>query len=144
SYILDHLTIYRNNNTFSDPVKFHLIYHEGLYFNVVGPHLVEPSPKRTPVLFQAGGSSRGRNFAAKHAEDVFTKHHSLHALKEYSQDIRRRTKKQGRDPEDVLIFPMILPIIGSTEAEAYANYEDLMNHVSYEGTASLLSGHTGI
>lgn len=134
----------RNNDTFADPEKVHLINHEGPYFNVVGPHLVEPSPQRTPVLFQAGGSSRGRDFAAKHAEAVFTKHHSLHALKEYSQDIRRRTKKQGRDPEDVLIFPMILPIIGSTEAEAYANYEDLMNHVSYEGTASLLSGHMGI
>ncbi|HEX6593436.1 MAG TPA: LLM class flavin-dependent oxidoreductase [Bacillota bacterium] len=134
----------RKNDTFADPEKVHLINHEGQFFNVAGPHLVEPSPQRTPVLFQAGGSSRGRDFAAKHAEAVFTKHHSLAALKEYTQDIRRRTKQQGRNPEDVLIFPMILPIIGSTEEEAYANYEDVMNHVSYDGTAALLSGHTGI
>ncbi|WP_099156917.1 LLM class flavin-dependent oxidoreductase [Virgibacillus ndiopensis] len=134
----------KDRDTFADPMKVHLINHEGEFFHVPGPHLVEPSPQRTPVLFQAGASPKGRDFAAKHAEAVFTKNHSLDALKEYSADIRRRTKLQGRNSEDVRIFPMILPIIGSTEEEAYAKYEDLTDHVSYEGTASLLSGHTGI
>ncbi|GAA0486206.1 LLM class flavin-dependent oxidoreductase [Salinibacillus aidingensis] len=134
----------RENDSFADSKKVHLINHEGEFFNVPGPHLVEPSPQRTPVLFQAGASPRGRDFAAKHAEAVFTKNHSLDALKEYSADIRRRTELQGRNPDEVLIFPMILPIVGSTEEEAYAKLEDLTNHVSYEGTAALLSGHTGI
>ncbi|MFD2760273.1 LLM class flavin-dependent oxidoreductase [Lentibacillus juripiscarius] len=134
----------RETDTFAHPEKVRLIKHEGEFFNVPGPHLVEPSPQRTPVLFQAGASPKGRNFAAKHAEAVFTKNHSLDALKAYVADIRKRTQEQGRYPEDVLIFPMILPIIGSTEEEAYTKYEDLTNHVSYEGTASLLSGHTGI
>lgn len=134
----------KENDTYADPDKVHLIDHEGEFFNVPGPHLVEPSPQRTPVLFQAGASPKGRDFAAKHAEAVFTKNHSLEALKTYVADIRERTVEQGRDHEDVQIFQMILPIIGSTEEEAYAKYEDLTNHVSYEGTASLLSGHTGI
>ncbi|WP_249870064.1 LLM class flavin-dependent oxidoreductase [Oceanobacillus saliphilus] len=134
----------RENDTFADPAKVYLINHEGEFFNVPGPHLVEPSPQRTPVLFQAGASPKGRDFAAKHAEAVFTKNHSLEALKAYVADIRERTVKQGRDAGDVLVFPMILPIIGSTEEEAYEKYEDLTKHVSYEGTASLLSGHTGI
>lgn len=134
----------RENDTFAQPDKVQLIKHEGDFFNIPGPHLVEPSPQRTPVLFQAGASPKGRNFAAKHAEAVFTKNHSLDALKDYVADIRKRTQEQGRNSNDVLIFPMILPIIGSTEEEAYVNYEDLTDHVSYEGTASLLSGHTGI
>ncbi|MFC4560219.1 LLM class flavin-dependent oxidoreductase [Virgibacillus kekensis] len=141
----DEAVVYdKENDTFADPEKVHLINHEGEFFNVPGPHLVEPSPQRTPVLFQAGASPKGRDFAAKHAEAVFTKNHSLDALKQYTADIRERTRLQGRNPEDVLIFPMILPIIGSTEEEAYAKYQDLTSQVSYEGTAALLSGHTGI
>jgi long-chain alkane monooxygenase len=134
----------KENDSFADPKKVHPINHEGEFFSVPGPHLVEPSPQRTPVLFQAGSSPKGRDFAAKHAEAVFTKNHSLDGLKLYTTDIRRRAEKQGRKPEELLIFPMVLPIIGSTEEEAYAKYEELTNHVSYEGTASLLSGHTGI
>ncbi|MBP1971132.1 FMN-dependent oxidoreductase (nitrilotriacetate monooxygenase family) [Virgibacillus natechei] len=134
----------KEKDTFADPDKVHLIDHEGEFFNVPGPHLVEPSPQRTPVLFQAGASPKGRDFAAKHAEAVFTKNHSLEALKAYVADIRKRTQEQGRKPEDVLVSQLILPIIGSTEEDAYMKYEDLTNHVSFEGTASLLSGHTGI
>ncbi|CDQ38768.1 LLM class flavin-dependent oxidoreductase [Virgibacillus salexigens] len=134
----------RENDRFADPEKVHLINHEGRFFQVPGPHLVEPSPQRTPVIFQAGASPKGRDFAAKHAEGVFTKNHSLDALKNYTADIRNRTVKQGRNREDVRIFPMILPIIGSTEEEAYQKYEGLKEQVSYEGTAALLSGHTGI
>lgn len=132
------------NDTFAHPDKVRLIDHEGEFFNVPGPHLVEPSPQRTPVLFQAGASPKGRDFAAKHAEAVFTKNHSLDALKAYVTDIRKRTQEQGRDQRDIFVFPMILPIIGATEEEALAKYKDLTDHVSYEGTASLLSGHTGI
>ncbi|MEG9298710.1 LLM class flavin-dependent oxidoreductase [Mangrovibacillus sp. Mu-81] len=134
----------RENDAFAEPNKVHSINHDGEFFNVPGPHLVEPSPQRTPVLFQAGSSPKGRDFAAKHAEAVFTKNHSLDGLKLYTADIRRRAEEQGRNQGDILIFPMVLPIIGSTEEEAYAKYEELTNHVSYEGTASLLSGHTGI
>ena len=56
---------------YTDPTKVHLINHEGPYYRVPGPHLCEPSPQRTPLLFQAGTSDRGREFAARHAECVF-------------------------------------------------------------------------
>ncbi|WP_085991030.1 LLM class flavin-dependent oxidoreductase [Oceanobacillus senegalensis] len=134
----------RDRDVFADPEKVHGINHEGEFFQVPGIHLTEPSPQRTPVLFQAGASPRGRDFAAKHAEAVFTKGHSLEALRNYSQDLRRRTVRQGRNADDIAIFPMVLPIVGSTEEEAISKYEDLQSHVSYEGTAAMLSGHTGI
>ncbi|MBU5266945.1 LLM class flavin-dependent oxidoreductase [Virgibacillus proomii] len=141
----EHSVVYdKNNDQFADPNKVHLINHKGRYFNVPGPHLVEPSPQRTPVIFQAGASPKGRDFAATHAEAVFTKNHSLKAVKEYTVDLRARAKKKGRNPKNIKIFLMILPIVGRTEEEAYRKYQQLTEHVSYEGTAALLSGHTGI
>lgn len=61
----------RQRGIFSDPDKIHPIHHQGKFFNVPGIHLCEPSPQRTPVLYQAGASSRGKVFAAEHAECVF-------------------------------------------------------------------------
>src|SRR6202011_1399950 len=58
----------RTRRIFTDPAKVHPISHEGRYFKVPGVHLSEPSPQRTPVLYQAGASSRGRRFAGEHAE----------------------------------------------------------------------------
>jgi long-chain alkane monooxygenase len=56
---------------YADPAKVHAIAHEGPFFKVPGIHLSEPSPQRTPVLYQAGASSRGRAFGAMHAEVIF-------------------------------------------------------------------------
>lgn len=134
----------KENDRFIDATKVHTINHKEEFFSVTGPHLVEPSLQRTPVLFQAGSSPSGRNFAAKHAEAVFTKHTSLASLRAYVTDIHRLVSVYGRNPSDIKIFPLILPIIGSSEQEAHQNYEEFKNYVSYEGTLSLLSGHTGI
>lgn len=133
-----------NSDTYSEPSKIHSINHLGEYFDISGPHLVEPSIQRTPVLFQAGASKRGKAFAAKHAEAVFTKHRSLDALKDYISEIEAKATEYGRNKEDILVFPMVLPIIGATEAEAHEKHEKLKEYVSYEGVATLLSGHTGI
>lgn len=131
-------------DTYAEPNKVHGIHHKGKYFDVSGPHLVEPSPQRTPVLFQAGASEKGIEFASKHAEAVFTKHTNLEALKKYVSDIQQRAVRHGRNKEDILVFPMVLPIVGKTEEEAYRKHEKLKEYVSYEGVATLLSGHTGI
>jgi FMN-dependent oxidoreductase (nitrilotriacetate monooxygenase family) len=61
----------RKSGIFADPAKVHGIEHSGKYFRVPGFNLSEPSPQRTPVLYQAGASRRGKDFAAKHAECVF-------------------------------------------------------------------------
>lgn len=131
--------------TYTDPDKVHPIGHKGRFFSVPGVHLVDPSPQRTPVLFQAGASERGRAFAARHAEAIFTTiANDLAELRTFVDDIRGRATKYGRDPQDVRIFPAIVPIVGGTEAAAQAKYEELTSYLSYEGTVSLLSGHTGV
>jgi alkanesulfonate monooxygenase len=61
----------RERGIFTDPAKVHAVSHEGRNFRLNAIHLSEPSPQRTPVLYQAGTSPRGRQFAAEHAECVF-------------------------------------------------------------------------
>lgn len=61
----------RSSGIFTRPEKVHRILHEGANYRVDAVHLSEPSPQRTPLLFQAGASTKGRDFAARHAECVF-------------------------------------------------------------------------
>lgn len=109
-----------------------------------GIHLCEPSPQRTPVLYQAGASSRGKQFAAGHAECVFVAAPSKVLLKKTVADIRRRAAEAGRDPHSILIFNLQTVIVGDTDREAQAKWQEYKQYVSYEGALALLSGWTGI
>ena len=134
----------RERRVFSDPSKIHEIRHQGKYFQVPGIHLCEPSPQRTPVLYQAGASSRGKNFAAGHAECVFVAAPSKVILKKTVADIRRRAAEAGRDPRKILIFNLQTVIVDETDAKAQAKWQELKSYTSYEGALALLSGWTGI
>lgn len=125
---------------FTDPEKVHKISHEGKYFDVPGPHGCEPSPQRTPVLYQAGSSDRGREFAARHAEAVFVSQPNEQAVREYIDDLESRVESQGRDPESVAFFPGLVPIVGETEKLAQAKYESYLDAIDVEGVLTLLSG----
>src|SRR5207237_472034 len=96
-------------------------------------HLTEPSPQRTPVLYQAGTAPRGRQFAAQHAECVFMSGPSAKIIGPRVAAIRELAAAAGRDPKEVLMFSMFTVILGRTEAEAKAKYEDYRNHISPEG-----------
>jgi len=63
----------KETGQYADPDLIRQIHHKGKYFNVPGPHLSEPSPQRTPFLFQAGTSKAGKAFGAKHAEAIFVR-----------------------------------------------------------------------
>lgn len=138
----------RERQQYIDSSKVHPIAHHGNYFNVPGIHLVEPSKQRTPLLFQAGSSPRGKEFAAKHAEGIFTntqnQKNAVQELQAFIADVTQRLEKYGRKREDVKILPAIVPIIGATEEEAQAKFEELKSYVDYDGAAALLSGHSGI
>lgn len=97
----------RERHVFSDPAKIHEIRHEGKFFQVPGIHLCEPSPQRTPVLYQAGASNRGKQFAVEHAECVFVGAPSKTVLKKSISDIRRRATEAGRDASKVLVFNLV-------------------------------------
>jgi len=134
----------KQSRVFADPTKIHRINHKGEHFALDAIHLVDPSPQRTPFLFQAGTSNRGRNFAAGHAEAVFVSDPSKSAVAEAVADIRGRAKAAGRDPYDVLFYSLITVIVGRTEAEAKAKLAEFQGYVDYEGALALFSGWTGI
>ncbi|ETW98485.1 MAG: hypothetical protein ETSY1_18555 [Candidatus Entotheonella factor] len=131
---------------YADPAKVHPIHHAGKHYEVVGPHLCEPSPQRTPLLFQAGSSTRGRQFAAKHAECVFivTSRSSLSGSASIIQDIRTQAVRQGRRPEDVRFFQGLTPVVGGTEAEAKAKEAAFIEQANMEGSLAHMSGSIGV
>ena len=131
---------------YADPARIHPIDHAGVYYEVEGPHLSEPSPQRTPLLFQAGSSERGREFAATHAECVFmfASMRSLKASTGVVQDIRARAARRGRAPEDILFFQGVTPVVGGTEAEAKAKAADYAAQSSVEGGLAHMSGSVGV
>ncbi|MBS4205362.1 LLM class flavin-dependent oxidoreductase [Lederbergia citrea] len=129
---------------FVDPSQVHDINHEGTYFSVPGAHLSEPSPQRTPVIYQAGLSSRGSAFAGKHAEGVYISSPTISIAKKYVGKIRTQAEEFGRKGEEIKIFSLFTPIVGRTQAEAEEKYSDYKKHLSHEGALSLFSGWTGI
>lgn len=133
----------KEGRIFADPQKVHRIVHKGEHFAVDAIHLCEPSPQRTPLLFQAGTSGRGREFAARHAECVFA-NQGRGALKENIADIRRRAAAYGRRPEDIQVFVGATIVTAPTEAEARDKYEDYRSHMHTKGALALLSGWTGV
>ena len=134
----------RERGVFTDPSRVHRIQHRGPHFRLDAIHLSEPSPQRTPVLFQAGTSGRGRDFAARHAECVFMAAPSMAVARGYAADIRRRATMAGRGADAVRILNLATAIVGRTDAEARDKHEDYRRHVSQAGALALMSGWTGI
>ncbi|MGO8919514.1 MAG: LLM class flavin-dependent oxidoreductase [Stellaceae bacterium] len=134
----------RQARVFVEPAKVHEIHHHGAYYRVDGIHLCEPSPQRTPVLYQAGASGRGRDFAASHAECVFINGPTPQVVAPFVADIRRRAAGRGRDPRDIAIFTLATVIVGRDDAEAKAKQADYRRYVDHEASLALFSGWTGI
>ena len=118
--------------------------HDGPYFKVDGIHLAEPSPQRTPLLYQAGTSKRGRAFAAQHSEAIFLNGQTRPILARAVREIREAAKAYGRDPYDIRMFAGATVIVAPTRAEANDLLEDYARHVDQTGQLALLSGWTGI
>lgn len=134
----------KQNAQFAAPDKIHKVRHKGRYFELEAYHICEPSPQRTPVLFQAGASTKGRDFAAKHAECVFISGITRPMVANIVADIRKRAAAHGRDPSGILIYTALSPIIADTAGAAQAKYEDYKRHISIEGTLALFGGYSGI
>ncbi|CAL1242074.1 protein of unknown function (plasmid) [Candidatus Methylocalor cossyra] len=134
----------RKKRIFAHPEKVHEIGHKGTFFEVPGYHLCEPSPQRTPVLYQAGASEAGRSFAARHAECVFVAAPTKGILKNYIADLRWRATAAGRDAQKLLTFNLATLIVDETDAKAQAKFEEYQRYTSYDGALVFMSGWTGI
>ncbi len=134
----------RDRGIYADPAKVRAIAHHGPQYKVNAIHLSEPSLQRTPVLYQAGSSGRGKLFAATHAECVFVNGQAKSAVRRIVDDIRAGAVALGRAPDDVRVFVGCSVVVAQTEALAQAKFADYRRHVSTEGALVHSSASTGL
>jgi len=134
----------KQRRIFADPAKVHPVHHKGRYYQVDGYHLGEPSPQRTPVLYQAGTSGRGQQFAARHAEAVFIGGTDRAAIRKTVQELRAQVAAAGRQPTDVKIILGISVVPGATEAEVRDKHADYLRYASPEAGLAHFSSSIGV
>jgi FMN-dependent oxidoreductase (nitrilotriacetate monooxygenase family) len=127
-----------------DPCKVRKIHHDGEFFALDAIHLAEPSPQRTPVLYQAGTSLRGRAFAAMHSECIFIAAPTTTEVAAWVADIRRRAAEFGRDPKEILVFAEISAVVAAEASEAEAKHREYQRYANHAAALALVSGWTGV
>jgi long-chain alkane monooxygenase len=134
----------RERGIFTDPAKVHHIGHDGTHFSVPGVHLAEPSPQRTPAIYQAGSSPRGVRFAAENAEAILTAAPTKAILRETVSTIRRELELAGRDPYSAKIFNLSTVVTAETDEEAHAKHAEYRSYGDPEGALVFMSGWMGV
>jgi FMN-dependent oxidoreductase (nitrilotriacetate monooxygenase family) len=102
----------------ADPAKVHTVDFEGQWFKSRGPLNSGPAPQGRPVVAQAGGSPKGRWFAAKYADTIVVEASNLDYAKKYREDVRGIATDLGRDPDDIKLLLLCSPLIAESEGEA--------------------------
>lgn len=108
----------RDSGILVDHTKVHAVNFEGRFFKTRGPLNSGPCPQGQPVIAQAGGSPRGREFAARNADTIVAHVKGVEAMKAYRDDVRARMLAHGRDPDSCKVLFLVAPILGETEEEA--------------------------
>jgi len=129
---------------YADPSKVRAVSHDGKYYRMEGIHLAEPSPQRTPLLFQAGASARGQDFAARHAECVFIASPNPGAARPTVDALRAKAAAFGRGADAVKVLNLITVVVGQTEKQAQEKLEDYRRHASVEASLAHYSASVGI
>jgi len=145
SWAPDAILADRESGVFADPAKVKEIDFQGEYFRCRGRSFVERSPQGRPVLWQAGSSERGRDFAAKHAEAIFAVHPNVERMREYTDDLSTRLEtKFARRSQAVKRIYGVQAIVGQTRSEAEEKYQRIRECIPLEGALAWISGHFGL
>ncbi len=120
--VLDHAA-----GVYADHTKVRPIDHVGRFYKVRGPLNTVPSPQHRPVYVQAGGSPRGRDFAARHADSIISVASGVDSMKAFRDDIRARAAAAGRDPDGVKVLFCVTPMLGETARDARERQERMVN-----------------
>jgi FMN-dependent oxidoreductase (nitrilotriacetate monooxygenase family) len=134
----------RNTRQFADPSRVHSITHESEHYRCHGIHLTEPSPQRTPLIYAAGASSRGRAFAGKHAECTFMSTNDLVFAKRTVKAYRDEAVRAGRAPDSVKVFNAATIIVAPTAEQASELQADIAKYSDEIGNLAMFSSWLGI
>ncbi|WP_149537826.1 LLM class flavin-dependent oxidoreductase [Siccirubricoccus phaeus] len=133
----------KGSGVFYDPARLHTLNHRGKHFSVRGPLSVARSPQGRPVIVQAGASEQGRDIAAAYADVVFSAEQNRDAAIAYARAIKDRLAQHGRLPGSLLMLPGIVPIVGTTRAEAEAKHRMLQELIDPLVGLSYIWGNFG-
>jgi FMN-dependent oxidoreductase (nitrilotriacetate monooxygenase family) len=128
----DAIVANRETGQFFDPSKLHTLNHKGAHFSVKGPLNIARSRQGQPVIFQAGASEDGRNFASKHADAIFAGAGTFDEARAYYADVKRRAAGFGRDASQVAVLPGLRVIVGRDAAEVERKYQESLSLVRIE------------
>ncbi|HEX6519623.1 MAG TPA: LLM class flavin-dependent oxidoreductase [Streptosporangiaceae bacterium] len=135
----------KTTGIYADPAKVHVVHHEGMYYRCHARHFCAPSPQGRPVLWQAGSSDRGRDFAARHAEAIFAVHPNVARMRQYTDDLNERLAgKFDRKPGSVKLIYGLQTVVAETRQEAQDKYERIKALIPPEGALAWISGHFGL
>jgi FMN-dependent oxidoreductase (nitrilotriacetate monooxygenase family) len=138
------LVLDQESGIYADADKVRAIDHEGRYFRVAGPLNAPRMPQRYPVLVQAGQSEAGRDFAARHAEVIFTAQTDRDDALRFTEDIRSRAAGYGRSSDAIKILPGLIPIVGGTDEEAHRLESDFKQLIDREHGLAAIRFNTGL
>ena len=102
------------------------------------------APQGHPVLIQAGSSGPGQALAARIADVVFTAQNDLDEALAFSKALKAQVAGFGRAPDEVLVMPGVMPVVGRTEAEAQATFAELNRNIDTAQAFTVLSERLGM
>jgi FMN-dependent oxidoreductase (nitrilotriacetate monooxygenase family) len=127
----------------ADPAKVHYANYSGQWIKSRGPLSIPRSPQGHPVIMQAGASDRGRDFAARWAEVIFTIQRGEDEMRAFYQDIKSRMEARGRAPSECAILPAISVVLGETESIARERADYLNSLIDPELSLATSSSNLG-
>jgi len=139
----DAIVMDRQKGIVADPAKVGRIDVKGHYITSRGVPLVVPSPQGRPVLFQAGSSGRGQQFALRHADVIFAIQPDAKAMRRYVDELQAASQAMGRN-EDVRVIYGMQVVLGSTEEEAKRRHKEMLERFPLEASLTRLSGSLGV
>lgn len=114
----DEIVADQKSGTFLADAKAGAFVHQGGHFDIEGRFNVPRSPQGRPVIFQAGDSEEGREFAAEGADAIFSRYATLQEGQAFYTDVKGRLARYGRRHDELLILPAATFVLGDTDAEA--------------------------
>ncbi|MEN8549963.1 LLM class flavin-dependent oxidoreductase [Acinetobacter soli] len=135
---------HQNSGQYFVDDKINTIEHYGEFFQVKGPLNISRSPQHKPVIIEAGSSTDGQNLAAKTAEIIFTAAATIEEGQSFYKSQKQTIAAAGRNPDQVIIMPGVMPIIGTTSKEAKDLWNKLNQLVDIENGLNQLSARFGI
>jgi len=116
----DAVVLDRASGTYADFKKVRTVDFAGRWYKCRGPLNTVRPPQGRPTFVQAGGSPKGRDFAAKYADSIIATSNGISGMKEYRDDVRAKAVAHGRNPDDIKVLFLVAPVLGETMEEAQA------------------------